>query len=184
MSNTQYWFDRWEEARVKGLPYTWFTSWDNYNSVQRDNIASVKELVNKLGAKSVLDFGCGYAEYNEVCENYTGVDIIPELINENKEKYPNKNFDILPCSFKDYDLIFAVAVMHYLDYHDFNRYVSLFARHCKWFYMQEVSEKNDDHTVHRDTGEIIDVVEYYGFRISECKDRRFLFENNKYSITL
>jgi SAM-dependent methyltransferase len=184
MSNTKYWFDRWDEAKAKGLPYTWFTSWDNYRSVQCDNVAFVKELVRRLGANSVLDFGCGYAEYNEVCEDYTGVDIIPELINENKEKYHTKNFDILPCAFKDYDLIFSIAVMHYLDYHDFNRYVSLFARHCKWFYMQEVSEKNDGHTIHRDTGEIIDTVEYYGFRTIECKDRRFLFENNKHSIAL
>jgi SAM-dependent methyltransferase len=175
-SKYEYWNKRYKDSIERNVPYTWCTEWDNYYMVQKNNIEFMKTIVEKVNAKSVLDYGCGYADYNEVCEDYTGVDIIPELIHQNCERYPSKKFNVLPCQFSNYDLIFSIAVMHYLEYNEFKRYVSLFARHCKWFFMWEVSEKSDDHTIHRTNGDIIDTVEYYGFKIAECKDRKFLFE--------
>lgn len=53
-------------------------------------------LLNKLGVKQLLDAPCGDCHWiNSVSLdgiNYTGADIVPELVERNREQYPGKNF--------------------------------------------------------------------------------------------
>jgi len=65
--------------------------------------------------KSILDIGCGYGDLNAYLKgidySYTGIDVVPEMINLAKEKYdrefvnidfslfePNKKYDIIIAS--------------------------------------------------------------------------------------
>jgi SAM-dependent methyltransferase len=72
--------------------------------------------------KSVLDVGCGFGEmarflkkrYKDV--KYTGVDIVPEFIDEAKKKYPEYQFEVLDY-FEDpmnekYDVVMASGTLN------------------------------------------------------------------------
>jgi SAM-dependent methyltransferase len=58
-------------------------------------------LIEQLGdfqGKSILDVGCGFADFYQFLlskgykVNYTGVDIVPEFISENKKNFANADF--------------------------------------------------------------------------------------------
>ena len=55
-------------------------------------------LLKKYDIKSMLDIPCGDMHWMSKLDlnvQYIGADIVPELIEENKHNYPNKNFKVL-----------------------------------------------------------------------------------------
>jgi SAM-dependent methyltransferase len=72
--------------------------------------------------KSVLDVGCGFGEFGKFLVkryknvSYTGIDIVPEFINEAKKNLPDLNFDVCdyltnPTSQK-YDVVIASGILN------------------------------------------------------------------------
>ena len=64
-----------------------------------------KKIIKDLKIKSILDMACGdFLWMNKIIEqtniNYLGIDIVEELINENRNKYKKKNIN-----FKSYDIV-------------------------------------------------------------------------------
>lgn len=64
-----------------------------------------------FSGKSVLDIGCGFGDLNKVLQakfggnyNYTGVDLVPELISEARLRYPDKNKRFIVDDFLDINL--------------------------------------------------------------------------------
>lgn len=76
--------------------------------------------------KSILDIGCGFGDLNRVLSrqnagdyNYTGVDIVSELIDEGQKHYPQEhinfiNADFLEHSFtKTFDIVVASGIFNH-----------------------------------------------------------------------
>jgi len=68
---------------------------------------------NLKGNETVLDAGCGIGRLAEWFIYYTGVDFVPEFIEEAKRRYPHKTFHCMdvqkPIPFKDKE--FDVVIM-------------------------------------------------------------------------
>ncbi len=66
----------------------------NTKNVRRD----IPDLLNKYEIESLLDIPCGDMNWISKLDlnvDYTGADIVPELIAENQRNYPDKNFKVL-----------------------------------------------------------------------------------------
>ena len=66
----------------------------NTKNVRND----LPDLLNKYDIKSMLDIPCGDMNWISKLNlnvDYVGADIVPELIEENKRNYPDKNFKVL-----------------------------------------------------------------------------------------
>lgn len=97
-------------------------------------ITRLPHIINKFGIKKILDIGCGDLNWMkcvlEQCPGveYTGVDIVDELIEENKVKYPQYkfySFNIMEENFIDYDYDLVICrdiLVHYT----FNSILSFF----------------------------------------------------------
>ena len=93
----------------------------NRQQIRFFNLCQVGNLENK----TVLDFGCGLADFYEFLKvemkinvDYCGVDIVPEFIEISAKKYPEARFtteDILETDFLDknkFDYIFCSQVFN------------------------------------------------------------------------
>lgn len=81
----------------------------------------VFENVDNLNGKSILDVGCGVGDFygflisgNYKLE-YLGIDILPEMIQEARLKYPNGNFEAKQIDEVEgsFDYIFASGLLSY-----------------------------------------------------------------------
>ena len=79
--------------------------------------------IGNLNGKKILDVGCGFADYYNFLKkknidiDYTGIDIVPEIIESNKKKYPKlditlRDIQTNPYPKKSFDYIFASQVMN------------------------------------------------------------------------
>lgn len=84
--------------------------WKKINRVHREILA--REIDPSM---RVLDAGCGYGRMADVCQNYTGVDISPDLLARARETFPSARFvegDLTALSFRDkeFDIAFCVSI--------------------------------------------------------------------------
>jgi len=112
-----YWENRYRECLSSGRNYDAYDSWDR--DAYADETAKLKAEVSVLtGGRRfglVLDYGCGRGRFSDMWECYLGVDIIPELIYENKKAYPLKRWHVLdPGHAPSADLIFCCTVLQYV----------------------------------------------------------------------
>lgn len=76
-----------------------------------------KSIINELikPNDNVLDAGCGYGRLSEWIENYTGIDLSPDLIEKAKSLYPDKDFIVgtlkkLPYQDNEFDWAICVSI--------------------------------------------------------------------------
>ena len=74
-----------------------------------------------LEGLKILDYGCGLGYlFDYICKrgfkvDYTGLDIVPEFVNECQRKFPNANFSIINGNEKiedSYDIVFSSGVFN------------------------------------------------------------------------
>ena len=99
-------------------------------------IADYREFIIENKISTILDIGCGDFIYmNEVLKEmpnikYTGVDIVPSIIQANNQKFGNENFDFKVIDAVeedvngDFDLIMSRFVMIHLDNADNERFLN------------------------------------------------------------
>lgn len=94
------------------------------------------EFVGGLKFTPVLDFGCGLGFMSMYfgSQHYIGVDVIPELIQENRKRYQNHIFVHAPERMyihHSYDLIFCRGVLQHFTNKMLKFYLEQFEKHCK-----------------------------------------------------
>lgn len=119
-----YWSDRWLNTKVNSLNYDTMIGW---SKEQYDDETSILKTVIKEFMEfsthswiNVLDFGCGKGRFCDMFgEFYTGIDLIPEMIEENKAKYPDRCWMYMdePATLEnnDYDFVFCFTVIQHLN---------------------------------------------------------------------
>lgn len=115
VEQVNFWKERLELAKKQGnIHYSVYlanpTLWKTINDTHKEIIQ--KEI---LPSDNVLDIGCGYGRMSELLENYTGVDISPDFIDEARKLYPTKTFMVadiskLPFDTKQFDVGVAVSI--------------------------------------------------------------------------
>lgn len=94
-----YW--QWRYQRDKKLNREYCFGKEIKLPVLKANAAAEETRMEKFtdgkSFKNMLDFGCGIAVYNNVFrrEKYLGVDVVPELIEKNKERFPDLKFQVI-----------------------------------------------------------------------------------------
>lgn len=75
--------------------------------------------------KSILDIGCGFGDLNRALSrqetefDYTGVDLVAELIDEGRRQYPQENIEFINADFLDYtftrefDIVLASGIFNH-----------------------------------------------------------------------
>lgn len=86
----------------------------------------VSDIIEGYGIKSILDIGCGdvfwMRDLFDKVTKYVGVDIVPQVIEDNKTKFPEQEFFCKDMTTEkdlaefdnQYDLILALDVFHHL----------------------------------------------------------------------
>jgi SAM-dependent methyltransferase len=117
-----YYFNIWGNSKSK--------SGDGSTSEYTENIRNqLPILFKKYDIKSVLDAPCGdFQWFNEIVENssfeYTGIDVVPAIINKNAKKYSdNKRIkflqrDLLNYKYKQYDFVLVRDFLFHLSFND------------------------------------------------------------------
>lgn len=102
-------------------------------SQTREIVASLPELLKKYNIKSVLDVPCGDLNWISnlfpLIEQYTGADIVSDLIISNRLKFPDKDFiklDVRKNSLQKYDLILCRDLLVHLSNSDAKKVLSRF----------------------------------------------------------
>lgn len=115
VSDPAFWKKRIEEAGKSGrLHHSVYVSSDAlWDTIFRAHMGVLDKEVPP--GSSLLDIGCGYGRFAPMFENYTGVDISPDLIEIAKSTYPSKKFVIadlrsLPFKDKEFDVGILVSV--------------------------------------------------------------------------
>jgi len=92
----------------------------------------IKNWINKLEFKSVLDIGCGNGRFTPmfIGKDYTGIDISDKLVKIAKKRFPESEFktmrveDLKPILSKPkYDLIFSYTCLEHIIEEDFPKAV-------------------------------------------------------------
>lgn len=113
----------------------------------RGQIRKYFEQFTTFEGKSVLDFGCGKANFVSFQPhgNYTGMDINLEIINQNKFNLPQYKFEyydgynhmynptgkaLLPTIKNDYDVCIAFSVFTHFTFEETVDIIDLFKKHC------------------------------------------------------
>lgn len=81
----------------------------------------LKRMVDDLGPKSILDIGCGdqFVTSDLPDDLYTGIDLSPVIIEQNRRKYPKRNYiagDFLSEVLPQFDLTICFDVIIHLDH--------------------------------------------------------------------
>ena len=97
--------DRWGYFRYKNAPCDFYSGPGSYaGELVNPYVSLVKKLISEKEIKTIADLGCG--DFNvgsriaPLVVDYTGCDIVPELIERNKKKFGNDR-----CSFVCLDIV-------------------------------------------------------------------------------
>ena len=97
--------DRWGYVRYEAAPCDFYSGPGSYaDELVNPYVALVKKLISEKEIKTIADLGCG--DFNvgsriaPLVVDYTGCDIVPELIERNKEKFGNNR-----CKFVCLDIV-------------------------------------------------------------------------------
>lgn len=114
VSDKQFWKKRLEDSKDYGdIHHSVYISrkslWEHIARVHRDI------LLMETKGKKTLDAGCGYGRASEWVEDYTGVDISPDLLAVARKSYPQKTFmeadlSALPFKDKEFDVAFCISI--------------------------------------------------------------------------
>lgn len=111
----QFWRGRLRSAKEHGdVRYSvYLTSRDDWRHLNQTH----KDIIDKLikPEDNVLDAGCGYGRASEWIENYTGIDLSPDLIEHAKRMYPDKDFIVgslkqLPYQDNEFDWSICISI--------------------------------------------------------------------------
>ncbi len=117
--------------------------------------ARLPGLLQDLGVKILLDAPCGdffWMKHVDLgAANYIGGDIVPEIIEDNQQKYgsPNRRFevvDLVASPLPDADLLLCRDVLVHLSYEDINKALkNLCDSNIKWLLTTHFPEhQNED----------------------------------------
>lgn len=153
----EFWQKRWDHCKSTGDNYA--SGIKTLGDIYLKEIADVKKRILEFlevkdnHYKSVLDFGCGTGSYNNLFKaRYLGVDIIKEMIEQNRKKYKKKSFKCIKNKFKThnrFDLIYCITVLQHLDDILLFYYLKLFKKICKELLIIEVSNESNNFIYHR-----------------------------------
>jgi SAM-dependent methyltransferase len=84
-----YWDERYRKGQNSGK--------GSYGANAEFKAAHIHRVVKEYNCKSIADFGCGDGNQLSMFPNisYTGFDISPTIIEQNKVKFPDKNFEVM-----------------------------------------------------------------------------------------
>lgn len=112
-----------EEYALSGKWGQSYTKNINYGFINRREV--FKDIIYKIGPRTVVDIGCGTGNYTEILPNsvseYLGLDFSKKMIEEAKKTYKKKNynfrvFDLMSNKVKkEYDVIIASGLLEYFD---------------------------------------------------------------------
>ena len=120
---------RWMEHYRKlysAAPKAWLDL--SNEAVQAQTFAVAIEAAGAIGERRCLDIGCGHGQLSTClsglrASEVVGVDIIPETIKSCREKYPHVRWECGSASDEtfvkslgDFDVIFLVEVLQYVDW--------------------------------------------------------------------
>ncbi len=133
--------------------------WNNKGTVSGDSSTiesteilreELSELIKKYNIKSVLDIPCGdfnwmsRMDFSDI--DYTGADIVQDLIDNNKKKYSEEKFiklDICQDSLPECDLIFCRdCLVHLSNKNIFKAMVNIRKSGSKYLLLTTFSDKN------------------------------------------
>ena len=97
--------DRWGYFRYKNAPCDFYSGPGSYASeLVNPYVSLVRKLISEKEIKTIADLGCGDfnvgSRITPLVVDYTGCDIVPELIERNKKKFGNDR-----CSFVCLDIV-------------------------------------------------------------------------------
>lgn len=115
---------------------------------------NLKSILDKYQFKSMLDLPCG--DYNWIKEmdlsniNYIGADIVPDLISNNKIKYPNTDFRIINLvtdKLPSVDVILVRDCLVHLSYDNIYKALENIKKHDIKYLLTTSHIKNKNHDI-------------------------------------
>ena len=116
----EFWEERMNRGARFGQPHRSVldepaSTWDRFN---RETKNVLDQLLDFYAPSSVLDAACGVGNLNEYVPDpisYTGVDFSPHMIEQARNTYPDKKFEVmdlrnLTFSSEKFDLVFCRGV--------------------------------------------------------------------------
>lgn len=105
-------------------------------------IATLEDIIQKYGIRSVLDYGCGDWQFSKtvnwgsLVQQYIGVDVVPRVIAYNQQHYRSNvvKFDLVRPEWvmPDVDLIVCKDVLQHLPNSHIDRLLGAFKKHAKY----------------------------------------------------
>lgn len=167
-----YWLNRYKKQGYDHYGATWNIADGVYNKKVKERKKFFKEWTKGKEFENVLDFGCGNGYMSGLFKFYLGIDVVPDLIELNKKKYPNKRFMLLQYAFETgdiiynkWDLILCISVLQYLSDADVKVKLVMFHGICDNLIIQDSTIKSDDHTFYRPHKELKDLCKDAGFKV-------------------
>ena len=162
-----YWDNRYLKQGYELYGGVLNTGDDRHKQTIQERINFFKQWTQEEDFKVALDYGCGNGYMCTMFEDYTGWDIVPEIIEQNKKKYPDKNFDLVDDIIYDkfFDLILCLSSLQYLNDYDLKCKLQLFAHNCHNLIIQDSTTRGDEHTYYRTHEELKNICMDYKFRV-------------------
>ena len=106
---------------------------------------SLVKILEQNDIDTVLDYGCGdwqfssLIEWNKYISSYIGVDVVPNVINENKKKFTNKHIEFQLVNenwkFPTVDLIICKDVLQHLSNTIVTKLLENFKLHSDYLFL-------------------------------------------------
>lgn len=122
----------------------------------------VSDIIEGYDVKSILDIGCGdvfwMRDLFDKVTKYVGVDIVPQVIEDNKAKFPEQEFFCKDMTTEkdlaefdnQYDLILALDVFHHLMHEEIEslvRWLCLEMTHTSSLFLTKSHPENGDRSL-------------------------------------